>query len=186
MSSSQDPAQAGEVIFIGGRAGSGKSSLAAEIGAVLTRRRIKHAVIEGDALDLAWPPPWEHGLAERNLEAMWRNYSSLGYHRLVYCNTAAARKDTQALLIVALKAVGPVKKVTSILLAATDATVGDRLGRREKGSELEAHLERSARAAVELEMVAAPGTVRVATDERALTPIAEHVLRIAGWHQVPG
>lgn len=95
MSSSVNIVVAGEVIFIGGRSGSGKSTVAVEIGAVLGRRRIKHAVLEGDALDLAWPPPWEHGLAERNLEAIWRNYSILGFHRLVYCNTAATRQDTQ-------------------------------------------------------------------------------------------
>ena len=43
-------------------------------GALRARRRVKHAVVEADALDLAWPPLREHGLAERNLEAIMRNY----------------------------------------------------------------------------------------------------------------
>jgi hypothetical protein len=37
----------------------------------LSRAGIWHCLIEGDNLDMAYPPPWEHGLAERNLAAMW-------------------------------------------------------------------------------------------------------------------
>lgn len=170
----------GEVVFIGGRSGSGKTSVAAEIGAVLSQRRIKH-VVEGDALDLAWPPPWEHGLAERNLEAIWRNYTSLGYRRLVYCNTAALRQDTQSLLMVALQKVGPIRHVTSILLVASQLNVENRLARRERGSELEVHLERSALASVELERRAASGTVRIANDDSSLTLTADRILGLADW-----
>jgi len=50
-------------------------------------------VIEGDYLDLAHPAPhlaFPHAsLAEQNLAAMWTAYRSLGYHRLIYTNTAA-------------------------------------------------------------------------------------------------
>ena len=36
---------------------------------------------------MAYPPPWEHGLAARNLASIWRNYRDLGYRRLIYTNT---------------------------------------------------------------------------------------------------
>lgn len=72
--------------------------------------------------------------------------------------------------------------MTSILLVASDSTVRSRLARREKGPELDAHLERSALAAVELQLVAASGTIRVATDERTVTQIADRIIEIAGWY----
>jgi hypothetical protein len=61
-------------LFIGGRAGAGKSSVGSEVHAQLSAARVRHALIEGDNLDHAYPPPREHRLAERNLAAVWSNY----------------------------------------------------------------------------------------------------------------
>ncbi len=57
----------------------------------LAQADVRHCLIEGDNLDMAHPPPWERGqpLAELNLAAMWRNYRTFGYQRLIYTNTAA-------------------------------------------------------------------------------------------------
>ncbi len=66
-------------LFIGGRSGSGKSSVAGEIHEQLSSRGVMHACIEGDNLDLAHPPPQGHGLAERT----WQR-----------CGTATGRCDT--------------------------------------------------------------------------------------------
>ncbi len=60
-----------KLLVIGGRSGVGKSSVAFALHDQLAVERVRHAVIEGDALDLAWPAPWEHRLAERNLAAVW-------------------------------------------------------------------------------------------------------------------
>jgi hypothetical protein len=68
---------------MGGRSGSGQSSVANELHYLLAEREVSHALIEGDNLDLAYPAPWRHALAEANLRAMWcesgdqRNVSSL-------------------------------------------------------------------------------------------------------------
>ena len=51
---------AAEVLFIGGRSGVGKTSAALELHALLTALDVRHAVIEGDNLDLAHPAPWQH------------------------------------------------------------------------------------------------------------------------------
>lgn len=67
-----------QVLFIGGRSGVGKSTLAWTLHERLIALDVHHAVIEGDALDLAHPAPWEHHLAKRNLAAMWANYRGLG------------------------------------------------------------------------------------------------------------
>lgn len=81
-------------LFIGGRAGSGKSSVANKLHARLSEADVMHAVIEGDNLDLAWPLPWDQGLAEKNLAAMWANYRTLGYRRLIYTNTVSVLEMT--------------------------------------------------------------------------------------------
>jgi ABC-type glutathione transport system ATPase component len=73
------------VLFVGGRSGVGKSSAASALHELLAERSVRHAVIEGDTLDLAWPSPWQHGddMAGRNLAAVWGNYRSAGFRRLV-------------------------------------------------------------------------------------------------------
>ena len=128
-----------------------------ETGALRARRRVKHAVVEADALDLAWPPLREHGLAERNLEAIMRNDMALGYDRLVYCDTAAARDDTHkpsSCRRCKGRAPGTPDVGTG---GAGKSTVRSRLAGRAKGSAVRADLERSARAAVELERCRPPG-----------------------------
>jgi adenylylsulfate kinase-like enzyme len=64
-------------LFVGGRSGAGKSSVGLEIHAQLSAAGIRHCLIEGDNLDMAYPPPWEHGLAEQNLAAMWSTTARL-------------------------------------------------------------------------------------------------------------
>jgi adenylylsulfate kinase-like enzyme len=78
-----------ELLLIGGRSGVGKSTVAAELHRLLRERQVWHGHVEGDNLDMAYPTPWEHGLAERNLAGMWPNYRAFGHTRLLYVNTAA-------------------------------------------------------------------------------------------------
>ncbi|MCB9418116.1 MAG: adenylyl-sulfate kinase, partial [Mycolicibacterium sp.] len=54
---------ADEVVFIGGPSGVGKSSVGLEMHAQLSAADVSHCVIDGDFLDMAYPTPWEHGLA---------------------------------------------------------------------------------------------------------------------------
>ena len=167
-----------EVLLIGGRSGAGKSSVGYEIVHQLTRARVRHALIEGDTLDEAWPPPWEHHLAERNLAAMWANYTELGYRRLIYTNTASVRADVVGTLA---EAMGDDPLVVGVLLTATDATARARLGGREIGSALDLHVERSNRAAGELEELAPSWVHRVRTDGRGVPEVALEVLGLTGW-----
>jgi adenylylsulfate kinase len=77
-----------EVLLLAGRSGVGKSSVAFGCHDALRAAGVRHCVIDGDMLDMAYPTPWEHGLAERNLAAMWANYRELGYRRLIFVNSA--------------------------------------------------------------------------------------------------
>ena len=167
-----------EVLLLGGRSGVGKTSVAAEIHAQLSGRQVRHCVIEGDNLDLAYPPPWEHGLAERNLAAMWANYRVLGYRRLIYTNTVSVRY-AEALTA----AMGDDPRVTAVLLTAGDRTARQRLARREIGTALQYHVQRSDVAARELAELSPDWVHRVATDDRPVADIAAELITLAGWSE---
>ncbi|MFC4454521.1 hypothetical protein [Deinococcus sonorensis] len=167
-----------ELLLIGGRSGVGKTRLALTLHERLSAASVQHALIEGDTLDLAYPPPWAHGLAARNLEAIWHNYRQLGYRRLIYTNTLSVLHSAEL-----SRAMGDRPVVRALLLTATDQTAEERLRGRETGASLALHLGRSARRAAEL--TAAPAWVqRLSTD--GLTPdrLASQVLEWTGW--LPG
>ncbi len=167
-----------EVLFLGGRSGVGKSSVAVELHVRLCDAGVRHCVIEGDNLDLAHPPPWEHRLAERNLAAIWANYRDLGYRRLIYTNTVSVRQvDTLT------AAMGDDPRVTAVLLASSDATARERLARREIGTALHRHVERSDAAARSLEEFAPPSVHRIQTDGRTVSELAAEILALTGWHR---
>ncbi len=167
------------VVFVGGRSGVGKTTVASALHALLTERDVRHAVVEGDYLDLAHPAPHAERLAERNLAAVWSAYRELGYRRLVYTNTVSVQyaDDLAA-------AMGDRPLVTSILLTADDQTAAARLARREHGAELDAHVTRGNAAARALDDGTPPAVHRVPTAGRAPAEIAEQIARLAGW--LPG
>ncbi len=173
-----------QVVFIGGRAGVGKSAVAGEMLHQLARADVQHCLIEGDNLDLAHPTPWEQGhpLAEMNLAAMWRNYKLFGYHRLVYTNTAAVQEEVMKSLV---RSMGDRPETTAVLLTATDASALERLRRREVGSALTAHLQRSTAAAARLDEAAPAWVRRIATDDMTVHDIAAEIIAFSGWRQSP-
>lgn len=173
-------AEPSDVIFIGGRSGVGKTSVAAEASRMLVRADVRHAVIEGDNLDQAYPEPWRDGvdLAEQNLAAMWRNYRAIGYSRLIFTNTVSVLQITAL-----TAALGGEVRWFAALLTATDETAAGRLAHREVGTGLDEHLERSRAAARGLE-AAEHAVARIATDGRRVTDVAEEILVRAGWSAV--
>lgn len=155
------------LLLLGGRSGVGKSSAAFALHDRLAADGVRHAVVEGDLLDLAWPVPWEHRLAERNLAAVWANYRDLGYERLIYTNTVSVLHADE---IAAAMGDGPV--VTSVLLTASDDVARTRLACRETGDALAAHVERSDAAARRLDGDAGSKVHRVSTDGRTVAEVA--------------
>lgn len=164
------------VVFIGGRSGAGKSTVAFALHDLLSGHNVQHAVIEGDALDLAHPAPWQHRLAERNLAAIWANYQDLGYRRLIYTNTVSVL-HTSALTA----AMGDDPEVTAVLLRSSDRTAAERLGQRERGASLEMHLDRSRARATHLDEHASDAVHRLDTDGQRPAQIAERIVHLAGW-----
>ena len=169
-----------EALLIGGRSGVGKTTVGWEISARLRAAGVAHCLIEGDNLDQAHPaPPGDPSrtkLTEANLAAMWGNYAGLGHHRLIYTNTVSILEPD-----LITRAMGGTPRIIPVLLTAADATARRRLGTREIGSQLEAHLHRSAKMAVWLDTSAPADAVRVATDGRSVGEIAREVIAATGW-----
>jgi cytidylate kinase len=167
-----------QALFLGGRSGVGKSTVAAEVSRILAAADVAHALIEGDALDQAHPEPWRRGipLAERNLAAMWRNYRDAGWTRVIYANTVSVLE-----LPALTGALGGEVEAVGVLLTADDATTAARLAGREIGSGLAEAIERSAAAAPRLQAGASDGVHRVATDGRTVAEIAAEVVALTGW-----
>ncbi len=165
-----------ELLVIGGASGVGKSSAAFALHDLLSAHGVHHAVVEGDALDLAYPAPWHAGIAFTNLAAIWANYRALGYHRLVFTNTVSV------LEVAAIAgAMGDHPRVTAVLLQATTRTIHNRLSGREQGSSLDAHIERSRAAAVRLEEEADPAVHRIDTEGRSPHETALQLSALLGW-----
>lgn len=183
MSPVDDPADAVQVLLIGGRSGVGKTSVAAEVSQLLQAAGVAHCLIDGDNLDAAHPkaPDDPHGtaLTEANLRALWTNYAAIGHTRAIYVNTVSVVEASMV-----LRAVGGGTAV-AVLLTATDATAAARLAGREIGSALEEHVHRSAVMAGHLEAEAGAEVVRVPTDGRSVTAVAEEALRRCGWLGAP-
>ncbi|RIJ58895.1 adenylyl-sulfate kinase, partial [Clavibacter lycopersici] len=122
-----------QALFLGGRSGVGKTTVAAEVSRILAAADVAHALVEGDTLDQAHPEPWRQGipLAERNLAAMWRNYREAGWTRVIYTNTVSVLE-----LPALTAALGGDVDVVGVLLTADDGTAATRLAGREIGSGL--------------------------------------------------
>jgi energy-coupling factor transporter ATP-binding protein EcfA2 len=174
-----------EVLLVGGRSGAGKTTVAYAVSALLRERGVAHCHVEGDNLSAAYPKPDSDPrgslLTEANLSALWRNYAALGYGRLVYVNTVSVLESTMV-----VRALGGAARVVGVLLTAEDGEVERRLGTRERGPELAAHLERSRRAADMLSEQSPAGTHVVPTDARTPEAVAEQVVRLSGWARPPG
>ncbi|MFI0740711.1 hypothetical protein ACH4PU_21865 [Streptomyces sp. NPDC021100] len=170
-----------EALLIGGRSGVGKSTVGWEVSALLEEAGVPHCVLDGDYLGHVSPAPPDDphraALTERNLAAVWSNFTALGHRRLVYTNTASVLED--GLFRRALG--GGSLRLVRVLLTASDETAAARLARRETGTRLAHHIRRSRDAARLLEAQAPPGTVRVATDGRRVREIAREVVGVAGW-----
>lgn len=168
-----------QILFVGGGSGVGKTSVALEVSALLRRERLAHALVDGDNLDASYPDPGDTDrswLTSVNLAKIWDTYRSVGQHRLVYVNTVSVL-ETAALSA----AVDTDAEVVAVLLSADAPSVRERLGGRERGSELAVHVERSDLRRAELEARAPDWVARVDTTGRTVGQVAADVVAITGW-----
>ena len=164
----------------------GKSVVGWEVSARLRAADVAHAIVEGGFMGQVHPPPEDDPdrtrLVERNLTAVWANFATLGYRRLIYTNTLSVLPQMTGMFE---RAIGADVRLIRVLLTASDATVRERLGARELGSELELELglkASDARARV-LDEEVAGDTARISTDGHTVIDVATEIVALTGWHR---
>ena len=79
------------------------------------------------------------------------------------------------------EAMGGTRRAVGVLLTSSDETACARLSRRETGSELGFHIERSKSMARRLESESPAWVHRVSTDNRSIHSIATEIIDLTNW-----
>ena len=164
-------------LFLTGTVGSGKTTIAIEIGEILEENSQPVAIVDLDwlAWDHPTPPPGRlDALIARNLLSIWPHLLAAGATSLVLVRATPDRTMPDA-----VRAALPDADVTVVRLTAPAALIEERLRTRDSDSELDRHLaEHSAMtAAMDRSGV---GDFLVVND-RPVRQIALDVLRCCGW-----
>jgi hypothetical protein len=167
-----------QVVLISGAAGVGKSSTAWEMSFQLQAAGVPHALIDTDELDRVFPVPDDlYRLTERNLAAVWQGFREMGTSRLIVVGVGVHEPSELAWLGRAI----PDAHFTLVRLAASYATLADRIERREIGSDLEGQLARTRRQLRKLDRERRPGVRVIPTDGASIRDTAAEIIRLTGW-----
>ena len=168
-----------DVLVIAGPAGVGKTSVMHEVSARLRESGVAHAVVDTDALDDVFPVPADQReITERNLAFVWQGYrDDLGLRRLILSGVYMHRAAELAWI---QRATGA-DSLLLVQLVASDATLAQRVSRREVGSAHSAQLSRTLTQARALERETTPDRNVVDTDGRSVREIATEIVSILGW-----
>jgi hypothetical protein len=177
MRNRQPAAAPVRLLVLTGSMGAGKTTVMAEAADILAARGVSHAAIDFDGVAIARVPGGTppDTLAYRNLECIWRNFTTAGVHSLVLASAVETRSALERLLA----AIRP-DQISVCRMRAAVSTMRERVRVREPGmlqqqlvdrvSILEAILDASA-----LEDFA------VTNEGRPVTEVAGEVLLRAGW-----
>jgi adenylylsulfate kinase len=127
-----------EAVLLTGGLGSGKTTVAMELGEILGERGLLHAVIDLDWLCWIGPDvtgPDLQGLLTDNLRAVWANFAAAGARHLVMARALLEPSHAEA-----VRRALPGVDVTVIRLAVGPETRRLRLSGRDSGTVLAGHL----------------------------------------------
>ena len=168
-----------KAVLLTGTIGSGKTTLAAELGEILGGRGVGTAVIDLDWLGWFHAPPERPmpvgELTARNLGAVWPSFRDAGATRLIL-----ARMVEDASEIDAYKSALPGVELVVARVDAPLERIYERLARRDAGTILEGHLAEAAAWAAALEQLGVEDLV-IDNDSRPILEAAEELLGKLGW-----
>jgi hypothetical protein len=164
-----------DILVISGPAGVGKSTTAFEVSHQLQAAGVDHVLIDTDELDRIYPVPDDlAAVTERNLASMWGTFAARGARRLILVGVYLDR-PTQ--LDWVRRAISDAA-ITCVRLAASDATLVDRVDRREIGSDRAGQLERTRRQVAAMDADRREGVTVIVTDGLAVEENARRILAI--------
>lgn len=164
-----------DVLVISGPAGVGKSTTAFEVSHQLQAAGVDHVLIDTDELDRIYPVPDDlSDVTERNLAAMWRTFAARGACRVILVGVYLDRPTELDWVRRAI----PDAAITCVRLAASDATLVDRVDRREVGSGRDEQLERTRRQVAAIDADLRGGVTVIDTDGLAVDESAQRILAI--------
>jgi Mrp family chromosome partitioning ATPase len=164
-----------DVLVISGPAGVGKSTTAFEVSHQLQATGVDHVLIDTDELDRIYPVPDDlSNVTERNLAAMWGTFAARGARRLILVGVYLDRPTELDWVRRAI----PDAAITCVRLAASDATLVDRVDRREIGSDRAGQLERTRRQVEAIDADQRRGVTVIVTDDLAVEENARRILAI--------
>jgi len=165
------------LLIITGTMGAGKTTVLGEASDILALRHIVHAAIDLDALGLAHLPSATGNdvVMYKNLQAVCKNYASLGVSRLLL---ARAIED-RAQLELCRRAVSATNTVVCRLIASLEA-MQRRVKMRETGALQLEYVARVAKLNAILDR-AQLENFRVTNENHVLNEVAHELLVKAGW-----
>lgn len=164
-----------DILVISGPAGVGKSTTAFEVSHQLQAAGVDHVLIDTDELDRIYPVPDDPSdVTERNLAAMWGTFAARGARRLILVGVYLDRPTELDWVRRAI----PDAAITCVRLAASDATLVDRVDRREIGSDRAGQLERTRRQVAAIDADRREDVTVIVTDGLAVEDIAGQILAI--------
>ena len=167
------------VLVLSGPIGVGKTTLLGEVADLLREVGETFVAVDLDGLTQVFPrpagDPQAMGLGAQNLAAVWVNAASVGARRMVLASVIETDYDL-GLVLEAVPGANPF----IVRLTADEATLFDRVRRREIGTARGWHLERSFELAESLRRAGLEDAV-VESDDRPVREIGREILSLAGW-----
>ena len=166
-------------ILLTGTVGSGKTSVAIEIGEQLEDGDVPYALVDLDWLGWLQPAPaslvTQRSALTKNLGLVWGTFREAGVERLVLARYVEDREQLDA-----FRGALPGVELFVVRLVAPQALVERRLRARDSGAQLVEHLAETAAFAAEGEQAGLEDAV-VENGERPLRDVAADVLTAAAW-----
>ena len=166
------------ILFITGTVGSGKTTVATEIGEQLARMGLPNAVIDLDWFGWVNVGGDFNGydqLIMQNVISTWPNYRSVGVQYLVLARMLLQREPLDV-----IRRSFPNTLITVVRLTAPKDTLEKRLSQRDSGETLREHLdEMESMNAILDKLHLEDATIR--NEDGKVQETAEQIIQIIGW-----